>query len=169
MHFIQKAQVEVRVECFSEGLPEGVEVRHALCIVEGHQAPLVIQVHTNPGQWLLQGQNSGRGCTCHVLDPVGERDSPEAVSRKGFDDSLSGHWLTGHPHGPHGAAVDFNLPVVAPMGEALAPQQWQGGVKPVGVVLHSVVKVLVANTGEGGGQAEPRVGRAGVECNGCWN
>lgn len=57
MHFIQKAQVEVRVQCLSEGLSEGVEVYHALCVVKGHQAPLVIQVHSDPGQWLLQGQD----------------------------------------------------------------------------------------------------------------
>lgn len=53
MHFIQKAQVEVRIQRFSEGLPEGVEVCHALCVVKGHQAPLVVQVHSDPGQWLL--------------------------------------------------------------------------------------------------------------------
>lgn len=55
------------------------------------------------------------------------------------------------------------------MGEALASEQGQGSVEPVGVVLHGVVKGLVADTGEGGGQAEPRVGRAGVKCDGCWN
>lgn len=55
------------------------------------------------------------------------------------------------------------------MGEALASEQGQGGVEPVGVVLHSVVKGLVANTGEGGGQAEPWVGCAGVKGDGCWD
>lgn len=60
MHFIQKAQVEVRVQRLPEGLPEGVEVCHALCIVKGHQAPLVVQVHSDPGQWLLQGQDLWR-------------------------------------------------------------------------------------------------------------
>lgn len=54
MHFVQEAQVEIRIQCFSEGLPEGVQVCHALCIVEGHQAPLVVHVHTDSGQWLLQ-------------------------------------------------------------------------------------------------------------------
>lgn len=57
MHFIQKAQVEVRVQRLPEGLPEGIEVCHALCIVKGHQAPLVVQVHSDPGQWLLQGKD----------------------------------------------------------------------------------------------------------------
>lgn len=55
------------------------------------------------------------------------------------------------------------------MGEALASEQGQGSVEPMGVVLHSVVKGLVANTGERGGQAEPRVGRAGVKCDGSWD
>lgn len=169
MHFIQKAQVEVRVQRFGEGLPEGVEVCHALCVVKGHQAPLVVQVHSNPGQWLLQGQDGWGWSASHVLYPIREGESPEAVGWEGFDDSLSGHRFSSHPHSPDCAAVDFNLPVVASVSEALASEQWQGSVEPVGVVLHGVVKGLVANTGEGGGQAEPRVGRAGVKCDGCWN
>lgn len=169
MHFIQKAQVEVRVQRLFEGLPEGVEVRHALCIVKGHQAPLVVQVHSDPGQWLLQGQHLWWWSASHVLYPIREGESPEAVGWEGFDDSLSRHRLSRHPHSPDRAAVDFNLPVVASVGEALASEQWQGGVEPVGVVLHGVVEGLVANAGEGGGQAEPRVGCAGVKCDGCWH
>lgn len=169
MHFIQEAQVEVRVQCLTEVLPEGVQVCHALCIVKGHQAPLVVQVHSDPGQWFLQGQHSWRGCTSHVLYPIGEGQSPEAIGWECFDDSLSGHWLPGHPYSPDRAAVDFNLPVVASVSEALASKQGQGSIEPVGVVLHGVIKGLVADTGEGGGQAEPRVGSAGVKCDGCWN
>lgn len=169
MHFIQEAQVEVRVQCLSEVLPKSVQVCHALSIVKGHQAPLVVQVHSDPGQWLLQRQHSWRRCTSHVLYPIREGESPEAVGWEGFDDSLSGHRLAGHPHSPDCAAVDFNLPVVASVGEALAPKQRQGSVEPVGVVLNGVVKGLVADTGEGGSQAQPRVGCAGVKCDGCWN
>lgn len=58
---------------------------------------------------------------------------------------------------------------MAPVGETLAAQEGQGGVEPVGVVLHRVVKSLVADAGEGGGQAEPGVGCAGVKCDGCRN
>lgn len=142
---------------------------HALCIVKGHQASPVVQVHTDPGQWLLQGQDSWRGRTSHVLHPVGQGEGPEAIGWEGFDDPLSGYWLSGHTHSPHCAAVDFDLPVVAPVGEALAAEQWEGSVEPVGVVLHRVVKGLVAHTREGGGEAEPRVGCAGVKGDGCWN
>lgn len=123
MHFIQEAQVEVRVQRLSEGFPEGVQVCHALCVVKGHQAPFVVQVHSDPGQWLLQGQHSWRGRTGHVLYTIREGESPEAVGWEGFDDSLSGHRLPGHPHSPDRAAVHFNLPVVASVGEALAPEQ----------------------------------------------
>lgn len=59
MHFIQKAQVEVRVQRLSEGLPEGVEVCHALGVVKRHQAPLVVEVHADPDQRLIQGQDCG--------------------------------------------------------------------------------------------------------------
>lgn len=169
MHFIQKTQIEVRVQRLLEGLPEGVEVCHALCVVKGHQAPLVVQVHSDPDQRLLQRQDSGGRSASHVLDPVREGESPEAVGWEGLDDSLSGHRLSGHPYSPDCAAVHFNLPVVSPVGEALASQQRQGGVEPEGVVLHGVVKGLVANAGQGGGQAEPPVGRAGVKCDGGWN
>lgn len=169
MHFIQKAQVEVRVQRLLEGLSEGVEVCHALCVVKGHEAPLVVQVHPDPGQRLLQGQDFWGWSASHVLYPIREGESPEAIGWEGFDDSLSGHRLTRHPHSPDRATVDFNLPVVASVGEALASKQRQGGVESVWVVLHGVVKGLVANTGEGGGQTEPRVGRAGVKCNGCWH
>lgn len=55
------------------------------------------------------------------------------------------------------------------MGETLAAQEGQGSVEPVGVVLHRVVKSLVADAGEGRGQAEPRVGCAGVKGDGCRN
>lgn len=169
MHFIQEAQVKVRIQCLREVLPKRVQVCHALCIIEGHQAPLVVQIHSDPGQLLLQGQDGRRRGASHVLHPIREGESPEAVGRQGFNDSLPGHRLSSHPHGPHRAAVDLNLPIVAPVREALAPEQGQGGVEPVGVVLHRVVKGLVANTGEGGGQAEPRVGCAGVKCDGCRN
>lgn len=169
MHLIQEAQIEVRVQRLSEVLPEGVEMCHALCVVKGHQAPLVVQVHSDPGQRLLQGQDSRRGGACHVLYPVREGESPEAIGGEGFDDPLSGHRLSSHPHGPDCAAVDFDLPVVASVGEALASEQRQGSVEPVGVVLHGVVEGLVADAGEGGGQAEPRVGCAGVKSDGCWN
>lgn len=70
MHFIQKAEVEVRVQSLSKGLPEGVEVGHALCIVKGHQATFVVQVHSNPGKRLLQGQDSRRGCARHVPNTI---------------------------------------------------------------------------------------------------
>lgn len=153
MHFIQKAQVEVRVQRLLEVLPEGVQVCHALCVVKGHQAPLVVQIHSDPGQWLLQRQHLGRRGARHVLYPIGEGQSPEAVGRQSFDDPLPGHRLPGHADGPDRAAVDFNLPVMAPMGEALAPQQRQSSVEPVWVVLHGVVEGLVADAGEGGGQA----------------
>lgn len=169
MHFIQEAQVEVRMQGLREGLPEGVQVRHALCVVEGHQASLVVQVHADPGQRLLQRQNRRGGGTGHVLDPVRQREGPEAVGRQGFDDPLPGHRLPRHAHGPDRAAVDFDLPVVASVSEALAAEQRQGGVEPVGVVLHGVVEGLVADAGEGRGQAEPGVGRAGVERDGCWS
>lgn len=169
MHFIQEAEVEVGEQGLGEGLPEGVQVCHALCVVEGHQAPLVVQIHPDPDQGLLQGQDGGGGSAGHVLYPIRQGEGPEAVGREGFDDPLPGHRLPGHPHRPHGAAVDFDLPVVAPVGKALAPQQRQGSVEPWGVVLHREVKGLVAHTGEGGGQAEPRVGRAGVKGDGRWN
>lgn len=58
---------------------------------------------------------------------------------------------------------------MAPVGKALTSEQWEGSIEPVGVILHRVVEGLVANTGEGGGKAEPRVGSAGVKCNGCRN
>lgn len=169
MHFIQKAQVKVGVQRLREGLPEGVQVRHALGVVEGHQAPLVVQIHADPGQGLLQGQDGGGRRAGHVLYPIGEREGPEAVGGQGFDDALPGHGLSSHPHCPHRAAVDLDLPVVAPVGEALAAQQGQGGVEPVGVVLHAVVKGLVTDAGEGGGQTEPGVSRAGVKRDGCRN
>lgn len=123
MHFIQEAQVEVRVQRLDEGLPEGVEMCHALCIIKGHQAPLVVQVHSDPSQWLLQGQDSWRGGASHVLYPIREGESPEAVGWESFDDALSGHRLPSYPHSPDCAAVDFNLPVVASVGEALASEQ----------------------------------------------
>lgn len=91
MHFIQEAQVKVRIQCLCEGLSECVEVCHALCIVKGHQASLVVQVHSNPGQRLLQGQDSWRGCTSHVLYPIREGEGPETIGWEGFDDPLSGH------------------------------------------------------------------------------
>lgn len=142
---------------------------HAFGVVKGHQPPLVVQIDPDPGQGLLQTQNLWWRSTGHVLDPVGEGEGPEAVGREGFDDPLSGHGLSGDPDGPHGAAVDLDLPVVAPVGETLAAQEGQGGVEPVGVVLHRVVESLVADAGEGGGEAEPGVGCAGVECDGCRN
>lgn len=169
VHFIQEAQVEVGVQRLGEVLPEGVQVCHALSVVEGHQAPLVVQIHTDPGKRLLQGQDCGRRSASHVLNPIREGESPEAVCWESFDDSLSGHRLPGHTDGPHGAAVDFNLPVVTPVGEALAPEEGEGGVESVGVILHGVVEGLVTDTGEGGGEAEPWVGCAGVECDGCWD
>lgn len=169
MHFIQEAEVEVRVQSLSEGLPEGVEVGHALCIVKGHQAPLVVQVHPDPGQWLLQGQDSWRRCAGHVPNTIREGESPEAVGWEGLDYSFSGNRLPGDPHRPHRAAVDLDLPVVSAVSEALTCEQRQGGVEPVGVVLHGVVEGLVADAGEGGAQAEPRVGGTGVKRNGCWN
>lgn len=42
MYLVQKAQVEVGVEGLCEVLLVGVEVCHVLCIVEGHQPPLVV-------------------------------------------------------------------------------------------------------------------------------
>lgn len=169
MHFIQKAEVEVREQSLCEGLPEGVQVCHTFSVVKGNQAPLVVQIHTDPGQWLLQGQYRWRGCTRHVLNPIREGESPEAIGWQGFDDSFPGHRLPGHPYCPDRAAVDLDLPVVSPVSKALASEKRQGGIKPVGVVLHGVVKVLVADAGEGGAQAEPGVGCAGVKCYGCWN
>lgn len=142
---------------------------HAFCVVKGHQPPLVVQIDSDPGQGLFQRQNLWWRGTGHVLYAIGEGEGPEAVGREGFDDSFSGHGLSGDPHSPHGAAVNLYLPVVAPVGETLAAQEGQGGVEPVGVVLHRVVKSLVANAGEGGGQAEPRVGCAGVKRDGCRN
>lgn len=169
MHFIQKAQVEIRIQRLPEGLPEGVQVCHALCIVEGHQTPLIVQVHSDPGQWLLQGKHLWRRSAGHVLYAVRKGESPEAIGWQGFYDSLSRHRLSRYPHSPDCAAVDFDLPVVPSVGEALASEQGQSSVEPVRVVLHGVVKGLVADTGEGGGQAEPRVGRAGVKRDGCWD
>lgn len=142
---------------------------HALCVVKGHQPPLIVQIHSDAGQGLFERQNLWWRSAGHVLYAVGEGEGPEAVGWEGFDDPFSGHGLPGHPNSPDGAAVDFDLPVVAPVGEALASQQGQGGVEPVGVVLHRVVKSLVANAGKGGGQAEPRVGCAGVKGDGCRN
>lgn len=49
VHFVQEAQVEVGVQSLCERLPEGVQVCHALCVVERHQASLVVQVHSDPG------------------------------------------------------------------------------------------------------------------------
>lgn len=169
MHFIQEAEVEVWEQSLCEGLPEGVQVCHAFSVIKGNQAPLVVQIHANPGQRLLQGQYSWRGCTCHVLDPIREGESPEAVGWKGFDDSFPGHRLPGHPYCPDRAAVHLDLPVVSPVSETLASEKRQGGVEPVWVVLHGVVKVLVADASEGGAQAEPWVGCAGVKRDGCWN
>lgn len=123
MHFIQEAQVEVGIQCFVERLPEGVEMCHALCIVKGHQASLVVQVHSDPGQWFLQGQDSWRGCTSHVLYPVREGEGPEAIGWEGFDYPLSGHRLSSHPNSPYCAAVDLDLPVMATVGKALASEQ----------------------------------------------
>ncbi|KAF3849152.1 hypothetical protein F7725_015649 [Dissostichus mawsoni] len=131
MHFIQEAEVEVGEQGLGEGLPEGVQVCHALCVVEGHQAPLVVQIHPDPDQGFLQGQDGGGGSAGHVLYPIRQGEGPEAVGREGFDDPLPGHRLPGHPHRPHGAAVDFDLPVVSPVGKALAPQQRQGSVEPL--------------------------------------
>lgn len=70
MHFIQEAEVEVRVQSLSKGLPEGVEVGHALCVVKGHQATLVVQIHSDPGQGLFQGQDSRRGCAGHIPNTI---------------------------------------------------------------------------------------------------
>lgn len=56
MHFIQEPQVKIRVEGLSEGVLEGVEVCHVLCIVEGHQPSFVVQIHADSRQWLFQGQ-----------------------------------------------------------------------------------------------------------------
>lgn len=142
---------------------------HALRVVEGHQPPLVVQVDSDPGQGLFQTQDLRRRRAGHVLYPIGEGQGPEAVGREGLDHPLSGHGLPGDPHRPDGAAVHFHLPVVAPVGETLAAQEGQGGVEPGWVVLHRVVKGLVANAGEGGGEAEPGVGCAGVERDGCRN
>lgn len=169
MHFIQKAQVEVRIKSLAEGVSEGVQVGHALRVVEGHQPPLVVQVDSDPGQGLFQRQDLGRRRAGHVLYPVGEGQGPEAVGREGLDHPLPGHGLPGDPHRPDGAAVHLHLPVVAPVGETLAAQEGQGGVEPGRVVLHRVVKGLVADAGEGGGEAEPGVGCAGVEGDGCRN
>lgn len=91
MHFIQEAQVEIRIQCLIEGFPESVEMCHALCIVKRHQASLVVQVHSYPCQGLLQGQDSWGGCASHVLYPIRQREGPEAISREGFDDSFSRH------------------------------------------------------------------------------
>ncbi len=59
MHFIQEAQVKIRVEGLGEDVLEGVEMCHALSIVEGHQASFEVQIHANPRQWLFQDSNVG--------------------------------------------------------------------------------------------------------------
>lgn len=134
MHLVQEAQVEVGVECLAERVVEGVQVRHALSVVEGHQPALVIQVDADPGQRLLQREHSRRRRAGHVLDAVRQRQRPEAVGGQGLDDALAGHGLARHADRPHGAAVDLYLPIVAPMGEALAAQQRQRSVEALGVV-----------------------------------
>lgn len=48
MHFIQEAQVKIRVEGLGEGVLEGVQVRHVLGVVEGHQASFIVQIHADP-------------------------------------------------------------------------------------------------------------------------
>uniref|UniRef100_A0A3B4A8K4 CUB domain-containing protein n=1 Tax=Periophthalmus magnuspinnatus TaxID=409849 RepID=A0A3B4A8K4_9GOBI len=90
----------------------------------------------------------------------GQRQGPKTIGWQGFDHPFPRNRLPGHTHCPNCAAVHLNLPVVAPMGEALAAQQRQSRVEPVWIVLHCVVKGLITHTREGGGQAKPWVGCA---------
>lgn len=148
MHFIQKAEVEVRIERLVKGVAERVEVRHALSVVERHKASLIVQVHTDALQLLIQGQDSGRPRPRHVLHTIGERDGPEAVGWQSFDHTFPGDRFSCHAHCPHSAAGHLNFPVVASMGESLTAEQGQSGVEALWVVPCRAVEGLVAHAGE---------------------
>lgn len=148
MHFVQKAQVKVRVEGLGEGVFKGVEMRHALSIIEGHQSSLVIQIDADPRQRLLQRQYSRRRCSRHVLNSVRQRERPEAVDGHRVDDAFPRDGFTSDSHRPHGAAVHFHFPVMSTFREALTAQQRQSGVESLRVVLHGVVEGLIAHARE---------------------
>lgn len=139
---------------------------HAVSIVERHKASLVVQVHTNALQLLMQWEDSWRPCPRHVLHAIGERDGPETIGRQCFDHTFPGDRFSCHAHCPHCAAWHLYFPVMTSVGEALTAEQWQSGIKALRVIPCRAVEGLVAHAGEWRGHAQPWVRCARVERNG---
>lgn len=91
---------------------EGVDVRHADGVGEGHLSGIVVQLHPDAGQLSLQMQRGAGPGHGRVLALV-VRDHPEAPFRAAGNAAFPVDGLLDHAEHPVHLVADFHLPGVA--------------------------------------------------------